>query len=354
MRSVYLFGTLAIAVFAAGLSFVLSYASSKWAYRLGAVDQPSGGRKIHTRPIPLFGGVGIAITILIGIVFIWSQGLFADLGTRQLIGFVAGIIILAVGGMTDDISARSAGTQIVFPILASLAVVASGTGIVQVTNPSGGGLSLVWWKISNISLPADVLTVCWLLFATYATKFLDGLDGLVTGLAVIGASMVGAHTLSAAYYQPGVAMLSGLVGGSFLGFLPRAAHPAKQFLGDLGSTLAGFALGFLAIVSSAKVAIALAVIAIPLADAVFVVLNRIRRGKPPWVGDATHLHFRLLRAGVPHRTAVFLYWVASFVAGILALSLQTRGKTFLIIGLCALTGTVSWVVGRIARESSTT
>lgn len=354
MRSIYLIGTIVLAVFAAGLSYVLAIASSRWAHRLGAVDQPSGGRKIHTKPIPLFGGVGIAITIVIGIVLVWSQGLFADLGTRQLIGFVAGIIILAIGGMTDDVASRSAGTQIVFPILASLAVVASGTGIVQITNPSGGGLSLVWWKIANISLPADLLTVMWLLFATYATKLLDGLDGLVTGLAVIGSAMVGAHTLSAAYFQPGVAMLSGIVGGSFAGFLPRGAHPAKQFLGELGSTLAGFSLGFLAIVSSAKVAIALAVIAIPLADAALVILNRVRRGVSPWVGDATHLHFRLLRAGVPHRTAVYLYWVASFVAGILALSLQTRGKALLIIGLCALTGAVSWGVGRMARGKTET
>jgi len=169
-------------------------------------------------------------------------------------------------------------------------------------------------------------------------------------MAVIGAGMVGALTLSPAYFQPGVAILAASVGGSFLGFLPRNIHPAKQFLGEAGSTLAGFSLGFLAIVSSAKIAIALAVLAIPLADAVIVVFGRVRRGAKPWVGDETHLHFRLLRAGIPYRTSVFLLWAASFTAGVIALGLQTRGKIFLVVALIMLTLVASWMLNRMTRR----
>ncbi|MBI4138936.1 undecaprenyl/decaprenyl-phosphate alpha-N-acetylglucosaminyl 1-phosphate transferase [Candidatus Uhrbacteria bacterium] len=346
-RDIALLASGIVAASSAGLSYVFSFVSAHHAVRFGAIDKPTGGRKIHAEPIPLLGGAGIVCALLIAMAAGSRLGLLPGISPRQLIGFAVALVILVIGGALDDLRPQPALRQLIFPILAAVAVIVSGTGIVQVTSLSGpNGFSLVWWKSSSLSLPADLLTLLWLLFATYATKLLDGLDGLVAGIAVIGSSMVGALTLSIAYFQPGVAALAAAVGGSFMGFLPRNAHPAKQFLGEAGSTMAGFSLGFLAIVSSAKVAIALSVLAIPLADAVFVVVGRLRRGLPPWKGDATHLHFRLLDAGISHRTAVVLLWAASFAAGVAALTLQTRGKLFLVGSLVVLTGLLSWVMNR--------
>jgi UDP-GlcNAc:undecaprenyl-phosphate GlcNAc-1-phosphate transferase len=110
--------------------------------------------------------------------------------------------------------------------------------------------------------------------------------------------------------------------------------------------LAGFTLGFLAIVSGAKIAIALAVLAIPIADAALVVLGRLRRGDSPWKGDATHLHFRLLNLGISHRMVVALLWGVSMAAGVMALTLQTRGKIFLLSTLVVLTALASWLASR--------
>ncbi|MFH1078290.1 MAG: MraY family glycosyltransferase [Patescibacteria group bacterium] len=350
-RTILMTAALTGVVFATVCSYLLSHITSFVAERVGAVDRPTGGRKIHTHDVPLFGGVGIAATILIGTGLLAMNGLLQGISLVQLAGFAVAILILTIGGMLDDRYPLTAGIQLVFPFLAAITVIASGTGIIQVSSLTGtGGVSLMWWSFGTLSFPADVLTILWLLFATYATKLMDGLDGLVTGLAAIGASMVGALTLSPTYFQPGVAALAATVGGAYLGFLPRNIHPAKQFLGESGSTLAGFTLGFLAIVSSAKVAIALAVLAIPIVDAALVVLGRLRRGKKIWVGDDTHLHFRLLRAGVPYRTAVSLLWGAAFAAGLLALGLQTRGKVFLVIGLAMLTVFASWLLNRYAQR----
>ena len=127
-------------------------------------------------------------------------------------------------------------------------------------------------------------------------------------------------------------------------------HPAKQFLGEAGSTLAGFSLGVLAILSSAKIAIALAALAIPIADLVLVVFGRMRRGQPWFKGDDTHLHFRLLRAGISHRMAVLLYWGIALLAGVAALSLQTRGKIFLIAFLFVLAVLGSTVAGSFSKR----
>lgn len=332
---------LAVTAMAAVLSYALSIASTRWAFRLGARDEPRlESRKIHSKTMPLFGGVGIGLTILASVIILHANGFLPGISLLQLFGFGAAVVMLILGGMTDDMKPRPPWIQFIFPATAAILVFITGTGIVQVTNPLGdGALPFPDWLTA-------ATTVAWLLFATYATKLLDGLDGLVTGIAVIGSGMIGALTAGPAYFQPGVAMLSAAVGGAFLGFLPRNVHPARQFLGESGSTLAGFTLGFLAIVSSAKVAVALAVLAIPLADAMRVVAGRMWRGASFWSGDDTHLHFRLLKAGLPHRTAVFLLWGFSFAAGAIALSLQTRGKIFLVASLVVLTALSSWAASR--------
>ncbi len=346
---------LTLAALAAGVSFALSFASARLALEGGAVDQPTGGRKIHTKPIPLWGGLGIAIAIFLAVFLAVHYGLLPQRGfdLTQLAGFVLGILILLVGGLIDDRHPLPPFVQLLFPMLAAISVIASGTGIVQVTNPTTHlGFSLVWWKLGPASLPADLITFLWLLVATYATKILDGLDGLVSGMAVIGAGLVGALSTSVSFFQPGIALLSAIVGGAYLGFLPRNANPAKQFLGEAGGTIAGFSLGVLAILSGAKVAIALTVLAIPITDVALVVVGRIRRGVAWYKGDNTHLHFRLIQLGLSQRAAALLLWGVSLGAGLVALTLQTRGKLFLIGMLVVLTAIASYAAGLKGRRAS--
>lgn len=348
-----------IAACAAILSYGCAFLTQRIAWKWHFVDEPVGGRKIHGKPMPFLGGLGIATVILTLVVLIqfFQPTLFQGLLPGQLVGYLAGIVILMIGGMIDDRHPLPPRWQIVFPIIAALCIIASGTGIVQVTKLAGhGGLSLVWWQqvihlggwTLTLSLPSDLFTFVWLLLATYATKVQDGLDGLVTGMTVIGAGLVGALSLSLMFFQPSIAIFAAIIGGAFLGFLPHNINPAKQFLGEGGSTLAGFSLGVLAILSSVKIAIALAVLAIPMADVAVVIIGRLRRGVPWYKGDMTHLHFRLLRAGISHRKAVFLLWGISLFAGIAALSLQTKGKFFLISGLVIATALMSYVAGFIS------
>ncbi len=336
------------ALLAAVLSFALSFLSRALAAMAQAYDQPGGGRKIHRDPVPLWGGLGIAVTLLSSLagVCVLASTMGQALRPNQIVGFGLGICILLVGGLIDDVHPLPPRIQVLFPSLAAIAVILGGTGIVQLTRPGSlHGFQLLPWQ-------TNVLTFAWLLVATYATKILDGLDGLVTGLAAIGSGIVAALALSPNYFQPLVGILSAAAGGTFLGFLPRNAYPAKQFLGEAGSTIAGFTLGVLAILSSAKVAVALAVLAIPIADIGLVMLGRMRRGLSPFAGDDSHLHFRLLKAGLSHRLAVFLYWAIAFAAGILALGLQTRGKVFLVISLIALAALASFATGYLARRRS--
>lgn len=320
------------------------------AVRFGALDLPNVSRKHHDRAMPLWGGVTIGMGLIFAIVgWMMIEPGLSPLFAWRLAGLVSAISILLVGGMLDDRFRLSPWAQWVFPFCAALVVIASGTRIEVISHPAGGVYSFVWqtWSwtwfshVWSFVWPADIVTFVWLLLLTYTTKLMDGLDGLVVGQTVIGGALIAALALTHAYYQPKIAWFSALVAAAFLGFLPHNWHPAKQFLGEAGSTLAGFLLAVLAIVSGAKLAIALFALALPLLDAVLVVLGRVRRGQSPFRADASHLHLRLLARGWSEKHIVSVYWFSALACGLAALGLQTRGKLVLFAALC-LVGVLFW------------
>lgn len=352
------------ALYAAVASFLSSFGTRALAVRVGAMDEARGGRKIHTRTTPLLGGMGVGC-VLIGVIVMASSVhllSFDGILRQRLLGFAASIVILMVGGFLDDRYRLSPVSQIIFPILAALTVIGTGTSILEISSLQGHGVwSLDWWHgsqrilghVLSFVFPADVLTLAWLLGVTYATKTMDGLDGLVTGHTVIGAALILLLASSPSFYQPSIIALSWIVLGSFLGFLPWNIHPARQFLGEAGSTLAGFSLGFLAIVSGAKVATAFMALGIPLVDFALVVLLRLRAGRSPFRGDDSHLHFRLLRLGFSQQQVAALFWMLACIFGLSALGLQTRGKGLLMIGLACVIVLLSLGAAAIRSLSST-
>jgi len=330
-----------------GLSALLTRVIRKAAIHHGAVDIPTGGRKIHRLPTALWGGVatgGVLIAGLLGVLpFVDGD----DLHSAQVLGFAAAVLVLIIGGILDDTWNVSPSVQFLFPLAASLIVVGSGTGVTLITNPTGPGvLSLAWSSFSvgslHISFPGDLIAIVWLLTVTYAMKFLDGLDGLAAGMAAIGATLIAVLASSDAYFQPLVALIALMVAGVHLGFLPFNRQ-GSIFLGEGGSVIAGFSLGVLAIISGAKVATAATALAIPLVDIVRVVIVRVMAGQSPFKGDSSHLHFRLLEAGLAPRNAARLIWAVAALFGLIALTLQTRGKMFLLAGLIVLVCIVSSV-----------
>ena len=323
--------------------FIFAYAVQRFAFASKIVDEPSGGRKIHQKTTALLGGwaVGIPFVILVagldwyGIFFELSNGRLQPL---QISGILGGACLLLIGGGLDDRFNLKPVLQICFPLAASILVALTGTRISHVTNPLDG---------TPFILPFQtLLTIAWLLGVTYATKLMDGVDGLVTGQTVIGSSVIAALALSATYYQPAVALIALMTASAFAGFLPHNIHPAKQFLGESGSTLAGFLLGTFSILGSTKLATGLMALALPLTDAAIVISGRLMRGTSPFKGDDTHLHFKLLKAGFSQRQVVALMWGLALSCGIAALFLQTRGKLFLIVLLLLVTAGLSFVAGK--------
>ncbi len=167
----------------------------------------------------------------------------------------------------------------------------------------------------------------------FTTKFLDGLDGLVTGVITIGAFVLFAFALQDAWLQREVALLSIAFAGACVGFLVWNWHPAKIFLGEGGSLFAGFLLGVLAIISGAKIAITLLVMAVPAIDVACVIIRRKQRGKSILKGDNEHLHFRLIASGFKHHQAVLLMYAISAAIGLSALFLQSAQKLIALLSI---------------------
>src|SRR3989339_126706 len=335
---------------AAVLSVVVTSLVRIMARRFGVLDRPAG-RKQHRTPTPLLGGFAIYLSLVGAVVVMSSLGLFngSHIKAKYLVGIIAAASFLAFGGALDDRFNLKPLRQLIWPLLAVVAIIASGVGVAYVTNPFGGLIELnritttVLWFDGipyRLTLLADLFAMVWLLTLTYTTKFLDGLDGLVSGVTVIGCLVVAAVSLTRDVAQADTALLALAIGGGFAGFFVFNFHPARMFLGEGGSTLAGFLLGTLAIISGGKIATTLLVLGLPLFDAVVVVVRRVLRGKSPFGGDRSHLHFLLVDGGVPHGQAVLLYWVLAAAFGISTLLLRGPQKIAALglIGSLALAG----------------
>lgn len=318
-------------------AFVLSAAATllvrKFARRFGLLDWPAEPKKIHAKPTPLFGGLAIFISLVLVVsVVLWTSDALTggEIGWPHYFGFFLGGLILMIGGYLDDKYSLPPKITVIAPVLAAMTVILLGVEVEKLTNPFGGVIYLSAWQ-------SDVLVFVWLMVVMYTTKFLDGLDGLATGVASIGAIMILALSLTVAYFQPDVALFSAISLGALIGFLTFNFHPASIFLGEGGSTFVGFLIGVLAVISGGKLATALLVLGIPLLDLVFVVVRRFFCGglRQAVRGDRTHFHHRLLAAGLSERQVVFLYYTIAGAFGIMTLFLQSREK-LIALGLLVL------------------
>lgn len=288
---------------AAGLAYSLTALLTPTAIRLagciGAIDVPRDSRRMHKHPMPRTGGLAIFAAFVVA-----AGWIGADIpGFAYLL---AGATLLAVLGILDDVFGLPAVPKLIVQLLA--AVTASG-------GMSPGEISL-WGRVLAEGPRLRALAVVWLVVCVNAHNMIDGLDGLSTGV-----STVEAFVLSVLLALQGNGALSGValaLCGCCLGYFPYNRYPARVFMGDTGSQLLGFVLGYLALAIDQRAAgdlgafIPLFALAIPLSDLVFAVLRRMARGQSPFAADRGHWHHRLTDAGLSQRQVCF--WMMLFSA----------------------------------------
>lgn len=318
-------------------AFLVSIATvplwQRWAARIGMIDDP-GHRKIHHTPVPLAGGWAVLGTILIvllaGIAAV-KLGYVTFSGERdpqellrygiskragQLAVIVAGALGMALVGMLDDRFELRPAYKFGGQVLIASCVALAGVRITLFVPSFAFSL---------------VVTVLWILTVTNALNFLDNMNGLCTGLGIIGSAACGWTAALQGQYL--VASLAFIACGALLGYLPYNFPKAGSFLGDAGSHLVGYLLAVLSILPHFyskqrphewAVLSPLLILALPLLDMAYVVILRWRTGQPFYLGDTNHISHRLVRRGFSKTAAVMIIWLLAAVTALAALLLFAR------------------------------
>ncbi len=294
------------------VAFVVAVAltplTARLAGRVGAVDQPRE-RGLSEQPTPLLGGLAILAAVLVASLLLLEPG---GSDGERIRGILAGAVVITLVGALDDRFDLPAAVKLVGQLIAATIPVLAGLEVTNITLPFIGAVEL--------GAAGAPLTILGLVFVINVVNFSDGIDGLAAGVCAIAA--IAFAIIAFDLGRGSAAVLAAIIAGAAAGFLVFNFHPAKIFMGDAGSNLLGLLLGCVAVEGAVKTQVVLAlvfplvVLAVPFLDTTFVVLKRLKYGRPVYVADQSHFHHRMNRIGFSQRkTVLYLYGWTTLVAG---------------------------------------
>ncbi len=275
-------------------------------------------RHMHKNGISRFGGVALISSFVITILL--DKNLV--IGT-PLIGVLFASIIILVLGVIDDLKQLSWKTQFIFQLITVVIVCAMGVRLAYITNPFGGILSFTGTMGYFISC---IVSIVWVLFIMNAVNWIDGDDGIAGGVTIIGALAMFFLSMRPEVNQPPMAIIAMVLVGSLAAFLFFNFHPAKIIAGTSGAIFMGFILAIMAIFAGAKIATTLLILAVPIIDALWVIIQRLKMRESIFSADKKHLHFRLRELGWSSRRICFFYYAITALIGLIALNIGALGK----------------------------
>lgn len=354
------------------VSVLACYVVRRLAPRWGLVDRP-GQRKIHARPVPYGGGIGIWAGVVVPLVLgqcvlrRWNQsgdaaldlsplGEFAGrLGefvsphlsglqsrTGELWFFLATATVLMLLGLADDLWKINWRVRLAVEFAVAAAVV-----------------YIPGWRLTlfvDFPLLTDLVTVLWIVGLVNSINFLDNMDGLAGGVSAIAATLLAVYMLIVpeAPGQPQlfIAGFLFLLVGSLLGFLWHNRPPARLFMGDAGSYFVGFSLAVMTTLATFSgpgiprhsILAPVCVLAVPLYDTLSVVVIRLRNGRSPFEGDTNHFSHRLVALGLTKVQAVLTIYLTTAACGLGALVLpqvDSVGAAIIVLVIGCLLGVIA-------------
>jgi UDP-GlcNAc:undecaprenyl-phosphate/decaprenyl-phosphate GlcNAc-1-phosphate transferase len=368
---------------AVAATYLLTVIAREIALRTGAVARVRD-RDVHAEPVPYLGGIamlgGLVAAFLVAhqLPFLSRSQPFVFHDARIVL--IAGAMICAIGTL-DDLFELDALTKLGGQVLAAGFLILNGIQYILFPAPGGGQFSLD-------SAQGALLTAFVVVATMNAVNMVDGLDGLATGVVGIGAVafFVFCYQLTKLNNAPlasSGALLSAMLAGACVGFLPHNVNPARLFMGDSGSMLIGLVLSASAITLTGQysgtelskggngslaslaptflpLALPVTLLVVPIADLVLAVIRRTRAGRSPFAPDKQHLHHRLLEIGHSQRRAVLIMWMwaALFAGSTVVISLYTGPIMWWGIAIATfLTVTLTFVLPllqtpRLARGDS--
>jgi len=337
---------LAAFVVAGLLALVLTPLVRRVAIRLDNIDHPED-RRVNKAPIPRGGGVAVAAAFLVvavgGILLNNQTGQVPtprSLDTSELIALLAGGVVATVLGILDDTFQLRARWQLLGQLLLAVIAVGAGVTVSFINNPFGPG------SIALTGPFAIGFSMLWVVGMINSINFIDGLDGLSSGIALIAAATLGLISLTTAVAQPFIGILCFGLAGALLGFLRWNLHPATIFIGTSGVMFVGYTLAVLSILGTAKVAVALLVLGVPIIDTFWIIVRRVVTGRSPFTPDRGHIHHRLLDLGLSHSQTVLVIYGLCVLLAVLSFVLSGTGQLYAFMGLAVVFGLVLFLVTR--------
>jgi UDP-GlcNAc:undecaprenyl-phosphate/decaprenyl-phosphate GlcNAc-1-phosphate transferase len=334
---------------AALLALLLTPAVRRFARAFGLVDRPEA-RRVNMRPIPRGGGLAVAaafLSVAVVVVIVADRRLVGPIvipGTvepRELGALLIGGLVAAAIGFLDDVLQIRARWQLVGQVAVALGAAVLGVSVDSIANPFGPGQI-------RLEALAGAFTVIWIVGMINSINFIDGLDGLSSGIALIAAATLGLISLTTAvgpFGQPFIAILCFVLAGASLGFLRWNFHPATIFVGTSGVMFIGYTLAVLSILGSAKVAIALLVLGVPIIDTFWIIVRRLANRRSPFTPDRGHVHHRLLDLGLSHTlTVVLIYVITAALAALTFLLSSAAQQLYAFLGVVVGSGIILFVL----------
>jgi UDP-GlcNAc:undecaprenyl-phosphate GlcNAc-1-phosphate transferase len=354
---------------AGGVSFLLTPVAMRVARLVGAIDAPDHARRVHRLPVARLGGLAVGTTFVVvglaAVVIGRDAGIVRWPAVRdsELSVLFLGVVVAVALGAIDDRWQIRARYQLLWQLSLAVIAVSGGVLFTRIANPfqilsSSLGANLDFSDVLGLDILGEpavpvILTALWIVGMINSINWIDGLDGLSTGVSLIAAVTLGIVSITVSPIDPMVGLLCMVLAGSLAGFLPWNFHPARIFIGTGGVMAVGYALAVLSILGTAKVAVALLILGVPIIDTFWIIIRRIATGSSPFEPDRGHLHHRLLDLGLSHRGAVLLIYAMSAVLGVagIALSSSGAGPLYAFVGVVLAGGVVLYLVTRHTNDS---
>ena len=319
---------LAVALIAFATALFTTPYVRRLALNVGMLDA-TGERRMHDQPKPRIGGIavylGFAFALFAALGYLIQTKQFGDLANlHDLVGLIFGGTLILMVGIWDDVMHMAPRAKLLAQALVAGISMLYGFQIHYITNPvhpSGPPIYFPEWF-------TVVLTLLWYLGMMNAINFIDGLDGLLSGLTVISAASLILIDLMRGHAE--IALILAALAGGALGFLRYNWNPAKIILGDSGALFIGYVFATVSIFGASKTAFAisllvpLVVLALPVLDTAAAIVRRTRAGKKIYEADRGHFHHQLIfRFGLNVRQAVLLIYAVCIALGLVALLLTS-------------------------------
>jgi UDP-GlcNAc:undecaprenyl-phosphate GlcNAc-1-phosphate transferase len=313
------------------------------------MDMPDQ-RKAHRNPTPKGGGVGIVVAFMLGMSVLYGTATFSRIADPYFRGVILASGAIAVVSFVDDVRNWPFTVKLATQILAAGVAVGSGLYVSVYRLPFLGAFDVGW-----LGVP---LTIGWILFATNAMNFIDGLNGLCAGTALVAAGFLA----FIAQQQEGwfVYFAALLLATGLAGFLPFNFPRARIFMGDVGSQFCGFVLAVLGVAAARFGRVEMSFLLVPmllsgvLFDVAFTLARRALAGERVTQPHRGHLYQVAQRAGVDGRVVAMLHWGFAVLGGLACLlfvNASTEAKPLvpllLVIPQLIWLGTV-WLLARRA------